>query len=563
MKKLAIVLAAMIFLPVFMYGQNELIIEPYAVTNKMLDQSIRGDTTSTGARANVNRVYVLRRGGLYWVNNNIQNTGYPLRMRAEYGTGKKPVIYAARPTATTYPGQIFLQDSTLDLRNLVMVGWDDGGEAFSICVNQIITVNRTGQSMYIDSCLLVGTTQRHIYINVSMRTVRITNTSFTNCGNLRSNNLGNGRAVDFRATSIDTAFFQNCSFVNVHDRFIRHYGAGQTPIGNFTLDHCTIVNDLAEHGCLGLGRVSGKIQITNNLFIDNFVFGNDSTAAERLTEFGDTGERGPTGAYRMTFVGTVPTDTITNKWIVNNNYYSVSSSLQAFYDSRKGLYDDGIGNLVPLTWHISKKLGADSINAFKKVATPVVLTKAPATPVALAQWFFLPIAQGGSGKIKQNATFLPPYSQDFDRHDTFYFRDTMNLAYPTSSTVFAGAVAGFPAGDLNWFPTQKAAWVTAGMPATGIQNTGGALPSAFVLEQNYPNPFNPSTTLEYSISKSSNVVLEVFNVLGQSVARLVDEHMVPGTYRMTFDASKLSSGVYLYRLKADDFVQTRKMVLMK
>ena len=90
-----------------------------------------------------------------------------------------------------------------------------------------------------------------------------------------------------------------------------------------------------------------------------------------------------------------------------------------------------------------------------------------------------------------------------------------------------------------------------------------AIPKEFQLAQNYPNPFNPSTTFEYSITKSSHVVLEVFNVLGQSVARVVDGQLNAGSYRVTYDASHLSSGVYLYRLTAGDFVQTKKMVLMK
>jgi hypothetical protein len=102
------------------------------------------------------------------------------------------------------------------------------------------------------------------------------------------------------------------------------------------------------------------------------------------------------------------------------------------------------------------------------------------------------------------------------------------------------------------------------MPLTAVEKISGqAVPDNFVLSQNYPNPFNPSTTLQYSISKSSHVVLEVFNVLGQSVARLVDEPLAPGTYKTTFNASNLSSGVYIYRLQAGDYVQTLKMVLMK
>ncbi|HTY38950.1 MAG TPA: T9SS type A sorting domain-containing protein, partial [Bacteroidota bacterium] len=437
-----------------------------------------------------------------------------------------------------------------------------GGEAFSTSVNQIISVLRTGQSMTIDSCLLNNTTQRHIYVNAAMKNVIITNSVFSDCGNLRSNNLGNGRAIDFRTVSVDSVFIQNCTFVNVHDRFIRHYGVGQAPIRNFTLDHCTIVNETAEHGCLGIGALSGRIQITNNLFVDNFVFGNDTTAYERDTEFGDTGELAPNGQYRMTFVGSVPTDTATIKWIVSNNYYSVSDSVQRFYNSRNGLPDQGIGNLIPLTWYINRKI-VDSVNAFKKLATPITFTNVPKVPLDLARWFFVPIANGGSGKIKQNATFLAPYVNDYDRRETFYFRDTMNLAFATTSPAYNGALGGFPVGDLNWYPTQKTAWVTAGMPTTGVVKSNESLPGTFTLEQNYPNPFNPSTTLKFSLSKSSHVTLEVYNLLGQTVARLVDENLAAGTYHTNFDASNLSSGVYLYRLKAGDFVQTHKMVLTK
>ncbi len=88
-------------------------------------------------------------------------------------------------------------------------------------------------------------------------------------------------------------------------------------------------------------------------------------------------------------------------------------------------------------------------------------------------------------------------------------------------------------------------------------------PAAYSLEQNYPNPFNPSTTIRYEIPARSHVTLVVFNMLGQKIAELVNGEKEPGSYGATFNGAGLSSGVYLYRIQAGNFVQTRKLVLLK
>ena len=94
-------------------------------------------------------------------------------------------------------------------------------------------------------------------------------------------------------------------------------------------------------------------------------------------------------------------------------------------------------------------------------------------------------------------------------------------------------------------------------------NDNGTLPQKFALEQNYPNPFNPSTMINFSLGKSGQVTLSVYDLLGRQVAELVNGKMEAGVHEVNLDASELASGVYVYRLTAGGFVQSRKMVLLK
>lgn len=98
---------------------------------------------------------------------------------------------------------------------------------------------------------------------------------------------------------------------------------------------------------------------------------------------------------------------------------------------------------------------------------------------------------------------------------------------------------------------------------TGVEQISANIPAAFELQQNYPNPFNPSTSINFSVNNASHVSLKVFNLLGQEVAALMDEVKAPGTYKVTFDARSLTTGIYFYKLTANNFAETRKMVLLK
>lgn len=96
-----------------------------------------------------------------------------------------------------------------------------------------------------------------------------------------------------------------------------------------------------------------------------------------------------------------------------------------------------------------------------------------------------------------------------------------------------------------------------------VKEISGNLPEVYSLEQNYPNPFNPSTSIQFGIPENAFVSLKIYDVLGKEVVTLMNEEMNAGTYEVNFNASALSSGVYFYKLETGNFVQSRKMVLMK
>jgi hypothetical protein len=99
--------------------------------------------------------------------------------------------------------------------------------------------------------------------------------------------------------------------------------------------------------------------------------------------------------------------------------------------------------------------------------------------------------------------------------------------------------------------------------ATGVETEGSSRPQAFSLEQNYPNPFNPSTTIRYSMWQTGRASLKVFDMLGREVAILLDEMKSPGTYQVVWNARKIPSGVYFYKLNIGGITQTRTMQVVK
>ena len=120
--------------------------------------------------------------------------------------------------------------------------------------------------------------------------------------------------------------------------------------------------------------------------------------------------------------------------------------------------------------------------------------------------------------------------------------------------------------DGIWIDTVS---IVASYDVVGVDNEIVQLPKEFTLDQNYPNPFNPSTKISYALPTESRVKIQIFNVLGEVVTTIVDQVIVAGSHTIEWNASNLSSGVYLYRISAESvsdskqYNAVKKMILMK
>lgn len=118
--------------------------------------------------------------------------------------------------------------------------------------------------------------------------------------------------------------------------------------------------------------------------------------------------------------------------------------------------------------------------------------------------------------------------------------------------------SGYEKIGIGWYNA-----ITSFITDVQESNNNREIPLRFGLQQNFPNPFNPSTKIIYSINKESEIVLKIYDTLGNELQTLVEENQFPGNYEVEFSTSTLTSGVYFYQLKAGSFVETKKMILVR
>ena len=155
--------------------------------------------------------------------------------------------------------------------------------------------------------------------------------------------------------------------------------------------------------------------------------------------------------------------------------------------------------------------------------------------------------QRKTGSSWENLGFVQGYGTSTESH-TYDYTDNLNelnytgkIYYRLKQVDYDGAVNYSSIAEINYEPK----------------------PNDFELDQNYPNPFNPATSIKFSVPEGTHVKMTVYDLLGNEVQTLVDEYKPAGTYSVKFNGSELTSGIYIYRMQAGDFVSTKRMVLIK
>ena len=221
--------------------------------------------------------------------------------------------------------------------------------------------------------------------------------------------------------------------------------------------------------------------------------------------------------------------------------------------------------VTPGVWtHLAVTVGAGTIKFYKNGVMSFTQASSPTFGSSTLE---MRIGRGGNDPCSGNLDEIRLWN--VVRSDAEISSEMCNKWIPNNATGLKGkwhfdstlvdSVNGWNGTILGNVGYDTVTWC----PITGVQQTGTEVPVTYMLEQNYPNPFNPSTTIKFSIPKGGYVEIKLYDILGREVATLVSDPFTAGTYSVEFDASKLSSGVYFYKIKVGDFTDTKKMVLIK
>jgi hypothetical protein len=579
----------------FAQAADTLAITPSPAGN--INNVINGDTLAGGVRAHPNRVYQLSRGLVYQVTQPMKVDG-PITMIANAGTSRPPVLAPAILADNSSIDHFFDfigKGSKVSISNMYLIsfradgaqlGWSDGmrvsADSIKLKLRGVIFDGFTDAGVVLNNNWIRQDVQDCVFRNL------MHSSSWFGGQPLMSGNLLHQDTCKI----INNTFFCN----NSYSWSVRGY----CPYALF--EHNTMVYGTVNPFLI---RQAPRVHIKNNLFYAMHAMGGnpDHVINSWFLNYPDTASDGivhvrayDTVSYWYHLWGSVA---------INgpNSYADAANGVTAAMvgPDKRVLDIENNAYFWPQKYFNFVKAYNDTVQSKDSVDVPVYgnasetkmylkrILYRPSWITAYTLWSADSLMKpaGATVNISSNLNLDPGFSatnvlNQMDTLDAYvakiatgtldrpWFYSPSNVLYPpvwplpenlayTSTTLQSAGTDGFAVGDLNWFPTQKQQWINT---AVG-KNPSGSLPKEYALGQNYPNPFNPTTTIQYQIPASGLTTLKVYNLLGQEVATLVDGLVPVGSHQVTFDATRLTSGVYFYTLHSGNYVSTKKLMLLK
>lgn len=559
-----------------------------------LNEAIKGDTTATGER--LHKVYKLVRGEQYILTEVIQ-ADFPLIIVADKpdATHRPPVVRCGLKQDGSAVDNWWILYQGATFKNLWLSGVNlDGTGPISWISQQI---NGQNHRYIYDGCVIeFPYTWWAMFADWGLNnTYVLTNNYVQYIGN-PAGATWNGAV--FSGGTMDSVIIKNNTFFD----FGCYAWNGQVYYLDF--DHNTLVNCMM-HPIMSHSKVIAKY--TNNIFLNCHSFSDDYDEIRRhhdaevkgLLNYAETqwvprtldSLYGPGGVYGKSYDPNGDGHLTEGElvWEVKNNDWFYTQPIKDYWAQFPQVipnpwmnnYNKALFNSRNLTenwtWDLKKYIWADSAGII--VSNPssydgLHVVDSTSVPEVHEPFKYF---------IEENTMNVDPGMKDMNNCDELLAQNCINIrtsqytgettpsvkfhgvedylafTWPldydlsyTNAELKSGGTDGLPVGSAQWWPN-----------LTDVKDRNTGVPNAFVLEQNYPNPFNPSTTIQYSIAKSANVSLKIFNVLGAEIATLVNKSQTAGNYEVEFNASKLTSGVYFYQLRTNNNVETKKMMLMK
>jgi hypothetical protein len=596
---LAILITALFTLPVQINAQvltvDTLDIAVLPAGN--INTVINGDTLTGGYRAHPNRVYRLKPGTVYQVTEAMTVNGNLIVTSRDTTSGVRPPVLAPAILADNSSIDHFFQfptnGSKVEIHNVYFIsirsdgaglGWSDG-----------IRVYGDSVSLKLRGCTFDAFSDCALKIEAQWTKMDVQDCKFRNLQH--SSSYFGGQAMETDAPNeMDTCKFINNTFFccNSYLWSIRGYDVYSL------FEHNTIVYGVVNPFLI---RQGSHLHLNNNIFYAAHAFGGNpehviqswflnypdtasssiffvrgyDTVSTWYKLWGSVAINGPNSYIdESEGVTAAMVDPASRVIDVRNNAYLFPPKMVDYYTT----YNDTVASKDSVdmpdgskSYMLRKLYMPTWMNAYTLWTLDTLL---PPLGVHLSISNNVNTDPGFNSDIVNHADKLMSYVGKIctSTLDSAWYYKPSGSQYPpvwpvpedlaySNATLQSAGTDGLALGDLNWFPSQKAKYLT-----DVKVDKGAKVPTKFSLSNAYPNPFNPTTNIQFNIANSENVRLVVFNILGQKIKTLVNGTMKAGSYTATWNGkddfgASVASGIYFYRLESQSFNSTKKMILMK